>query len=70
MEEVAGEFAGKAKFVKVNVEDDDAMDIAVEYGVAAVPTLIMFRGGKPVDKLMGLVAKTKLVERVNALVAG
>lgn len=70
MEEVAGEFAGKAKFVKVNIEDADAEEVAGEYGVYAVPTLLFFKGGKPVDKLLGLIAKPKLVERMNALVAG
>ncbi len=70
MEEVAGEFAGKAKFVKVNIEDADAEEVAVSYDVWAVPTLLFFKGGEPVDKLQGLVAKPKLVERVNALVAG
>jgi thioredoxin 1 len=70
VEEVAGEFAGKAKFVKVNIEDSDAEEVAVNYGVYAVPTLLFFKAGEPVDKLMGLVAKPKLVERVNALLQG
>ena len=68
MEEVSGEFAGKAKFVKVDIED--AEDVAVGYGIFAVPTILFFRDGQPVDKIMGLVAKPKLVERVNTLVAG
>ena len=70
MEEVAGEFAGKAKFVKVNIEDADAEAVAVDYGVYAVPTLLFFKAGQPVDKLMGFVAKPKLVERVNAFLSG
>jgi len=68
VEEVAGEFAGKAKFVKVDVED--AEDLAVRYGVFAVPTLLFFKGGQPTDKLQGLVPKPKLKERVTALIEG
>lgn len=68
MEEVSGEFAGKAKFVKVDIED--AEDVAVGYGVYAVPTILFFNKGQPVDKLMGLVAKPKLVEHVKSLVSG
>jgi len=68
VEEVSGEFAGKAKFVKVDIED--AEDVAVGYGVYAVPTILFFKDGQPVDKLMGLVAKPKLVEHVKTLVAG
>jgi thioredoxin-like negative regulator of GroEL len=68
VEEVSGEFAGKAKFVKVDVED--AEDVAVNYGIYAVPTILFFKGGQPVDKLQGLVAKPKLVERVNSLLSG
>lgn len=70
MEEVSGEFAGQAKFVKVNVEDADTEEVAATYGVYAVPTLLFFKGGQPVDKLMGLVAKPKLVEHVKSLIEG
>lgn len=64
MEEVAGEFAGQARFVKVDVEDSE--DLAVRYGIFGVPTLLFFKGGQPMDKLQGLVAKPKLVERVKS----
>ncbi len=67
MEEVAGEFAGKAKFVKVDIEE--AEDAAVNLGVFAVPTIIFFKDGKTVGSpLQGLVPKPKIVERVKALV--
>jgi thioredoxin 1 len=66
VEEVSGEFVGQAKFVKVDVEE--AEDAAVEYGVMQLPTVLFFKGGAPVDKLIGLVPKPKLVERVKSLV--
>ena len=66
MESVSGEFAGKVKFVKVDVED--AMDVAVNYQIFGVPTILFFKDGEPVDQLQGFVARPRLVERVSALV--
>jgi thioredoxin 1 len=48
---VAEEYAGRAKVVKLNV--DDSPDIAGRYGVQSIPTLILFKGGQPVDRLVG-----------------
>jgi len=48
---VAQEFAGRAKVLKLNV--DDSPDIAGRYGVQSIPTLILFKGGQPVDRLVG-----------------
>ena len=67
MEEVAGEFAGKASFVKVDIEE--AEDVAVAYGIFQIPTLLFFRKGEPVDKLTGLVAKPKLRSKVESFLA-
>lgn len=68
MEEVASEFAGRASFYKVDIED--AEEVAAGFQVWAVPTILFFRGGQPVDKLMGLVPKQKLASRVESLVTG
>ena len=48
---VAAEYEGKAKVVKLNV--DDAPDIAGRYGVQSIPTLIIFKGGQKVGELVG-----------------
>jgi len=48
---VAEEYAGRAKVVKLNV--DDSPDIAGRYGIQSIPTLVLFKGGQPVDRLMG-----------------
>ena len=48
---VAAEYAGRAKVVKLNV--DDSPDIAGRYGIQSIPTLVLFKGGQPVDRLMG-----------------
>lgn len=51
LDEMAREFAGCAKIVKVNVDVDPRL--AVTYGVSAVPTLIWFEGGRAVDRTVG-----------------
>ncbi len=52
LEELAIEFAGKMKFAKLNV--DDALELAQHYDITGVPTLMLFRGGQPVDQMVGL----------------
>jgi thioredoxin 1 len=51
LEQLAGEFDGKIKFAKLNV--DDTPEQASCYGITGAPTLMLFRGGKPVDQLVG-----------------
>ncbi|BDI31771.1 thioredoxin [Capsulimonas corticalis] len=48
---VAAEYEGKAKVLKLNV--DDSPDIAGRYGVQSIPTLIIFKGGQKVGELVG-----------------
>src|ERR1700716_2981669 len=48
---VAEEYSGRAKVVKLNV--DDRPDIAGRYGIQSIPTLVLLKGGQPVDRLMG-----------------
>lgn len=66
VEELAIEFEGKAKIAKVNVDENDSL--ALEYHVMAIPTLIFFQGGVPVETVAGVMAKADLVEKLNALV--
>ena len=60
LEEIATEYAGKMKVVKVNV--DESQGVAKTYGILSIPTLILFNGGEVVDKNIGVVPKPKLVE--------
>ena len=53
VEELAGEFEEKVKFGKVNV--DEQPELAMRYGVQSIPTLILFRGGEPVNASVGVV---------------
>ena len=63
LEEVAREFDGKARVGKVNV--DDSPDIASQFGVRGIPTLILFKDGKVVDQVTGAVGKTKLAAMLD-----
>ena len=65
VEEVATEFSGRAVVGKVNV--DDHPDVAGQYGVQSIPTLIFFKGGQEVDRLIGSVSKDVLKQKLDAL---
>jgi len=58
VEEIAAEYQDKIKVMKLNV--DDSQKSAVTYGVRSIPTLILFKGGKVLDTLIGLAPKEKL----------
>ena len=51
LEQLAGELAGKLKFVKLNV--DDAPELSADHEITGVPTLMLFRGGNVVDQVVG-----------------
>ena len=63
VEEVAGEFSGKVKFVKCDIEE--AEDVAVGYEVYAVPTLVFFKGGKPVVRITGFQNKERITAQIK-----
>lgn len=63
IEEFSGEMEGKAIVGKVNV--DEQLELAQSFGIQSIPTLILFKDGKPVKKLVGLHSKEALYEEVN-----
>ena len=63
IEEMAGDFEGKAVIAKMNVDDNPATP--GKYGIRAIPTLIVFKGGKVVDQVTGAVGKAQLMEMVT-----
>ena len=65
VEEVASEYEGKAEIVKSNV--DDCEEIAAQYSIRSIPTLIFFKDGKAVDRLVGAVPKSEITARIDAL---
>jgi thioredoxin 1 len=68
LDRVAGDYAGRIKFVKVNV--DDSPGLAQNYEVQAIPTLLFFRHDKLADHILGLPTEADLTNKLNALVAG
>lgn len=57
-EELSNEYSGKVKFTKVNVDENPRTPAT--YGVRSIPTLIMFKGGKAVDQIVGASPKSQL----------
>jgi thioredoxin 1 len=64
LEELAKKYEGKIKFTKLNVED--APEIAEEYQVFSVPTLIIFKEGKEIERIVGL-DKKRIEEVLNSI---
>lgn len=64
---LADEFAGKVKVGKVDTDSNQSL--AVQYGITAIPTVIMFKGGKPVQKWMGIRPKTEFATALTAAAA-
>ena len=58
VEELAKEFSGKVKVTKLNVDESPATPS--QYGVRGIPTLILFKGGKILDQIVGAVPKARL----------
>lgn len=63
IEQLHNEFEGKAVIGKVNV--DDNQQIAVEYGIRSIPTLLFFKNGELVDKLTGVFPKEVIAEKLS-----
>lgn len=57
LEQLNGELAGKLKIVKVNV--DEAPDLAQQFQIRSIPTLLVFKGGRVVDQKMGAMSKAQ-----------
>ena len=67
VEELAGEYDGKIKFAKLDVDSNPK--VATTYGIRGIPTLLVFKGGTPVDQVVGAVPKAVLKRRLEDAVA-
>jgi thioredoxin 1 len=62
VEELAEAHKGKLKVVKMNVDENG--QTPQTYGIMAIPTLILFKGGEPAEKIVGVLPKAKLSETI------
>ena len=62
--ELAGEYEGKAKIGKVDVDNNP--NISTTYGIRSIPTILIFRDGKIVDQIIGAVPKQALAQKLDA----
>lgn len=59
LEEIAAELGGKLRVAKVNIDENP--ELAAEYGVRSIPTLLMFKNGKIADTMIGAAPKSRLL---------
>jgi len=62
--ELAAEYEGRVGFAKVNVDENTRM--ATEYGIRSIPTLLLFKDGKPMAQIVGLRSKAELKKHLDA----
>jgi thioredoxin 1 len=67
LERLAEEYRGRLEVFKVNVDDEG--DLAVRFGISGIPTLVLFRDGRPADTVVGLLPPGLLKEKIEGLLA-
>ena len=63
LDEVATEFAGKVKFVKINT--DENIKTAQDYSISGLPSLLVFKNGKALERLVGLMPKSTIITNIE-----
>lgn len=63
LEEIAQEYAGKLQVTKLDVDYNN--ESTMKYGVMSIPTLILFKGGQPVERVVGFMPKEKLLSKLK-----
>ena len=66
VEELSKEYDGRAVIGKLNV--DENQDVAAQFGIRSIPTLLFFKDGQLVDKQVGVVSKQVLQQKLEALI--
>lgn len=65
VEELSGEYDGRAKFAKMNVDTDQ--EVAASYGIRSIPILLFFKDGELADQIIGTVPKKVVAEKLENL---
>jgi len=63
LDEIASELGEKVKIVKVNA--DENLNIAKEYSISGLPSLLVFKNGEPVERMVGLMPKSTIVGNIE-----
>ena len=63
LEEVESELSSKVKFAKINT--DENIEMAKKYQVSGLPTLMVFKNGEPVERLVGLMPKSSIITNIE-----
>jgi len=66
LDELANEYEGRLSFARLNV--DEAPASATKYGISAIPTLLLFKDGKPVSQIVGFKPKAELKKALDEIV--
>ncbi|MDP6102080.1 MAG: thioredoxin [Dehalococcoidia bacterium] len=64
LDDLADEYDGKIKFTKVDVDVNP--QTAMKYGIRSIPTLLVFKGGSPIDQVVGAVPKAVIKKRLDS----
>lgn len=67
VDELAGEFEGKAKIGKVDVDSNP--ETSTKYGIRSIPSLLIFKNGEVVDQIVGAVPKSQLKKQLEAQIS-
>ena len=67
VEELAGEYEGRLKVMKLDVDDNPRT--ATAYGVQSIPTLLVFKDGKPAERIVGAVPKKVIADKLQSVMA-
>lgn len=63
LDELATELDGKLTISKLNVDENQST--AMAYGIFSIPTLLLFKGGEPVERIVGFMPKGQLLSKIN-----
>mgnify|MGYP001808824255 CR=1 FL=1 len=64
LEEIAGDYDGRLKVVKVDVDENHQS--ATQYGIRSIPSLLLFKDGAEVDRIIGALPKQQLMEKIDS----
>ncbi|GFI60916.1 thioredoxin [Clostridiales bacterium] len=66
LEKLSNEYEGKVKFAKLDI--DNANDLATQYSVFSVPSMLIFKGGKEVGRIVGALPPSEITKKINELI--